>query len=119
MVNTFIIAIAVFAVSSTFIGVMQGLWLAGLYLGVAFLVIGLLTMSSSPFRKQFYRRNMTDPEWERTHSKREKDFFDHYYFPPRGIIGGIGLIFLFWLTHQQLLLEIVDWLRRSVLGLYS
>jgi hypothetical protein len=108
-----IVAILIFGVSFVFIGAVEALWLAELYLGFVFLIVGVLMMSNAQFRDKYYRINdMNSSEWERAHSEEEKNKFDKYYFPGRGIAGGIGMIFLFWLTHHQMFAAIGSWLAK-------
>lgn len=96
-----------------FIGAVEALWLAELYLGFAFVIVGSLMMSNARFRDKYYRINdMNSSEWERTRSEKQKKNCDKYYFPGRGIVGGIGMIFLFWLTHYQIFATIGSWLAK-------
>ena|ERR1700722_8824332 len=112
MTSIFIVAIALFIVSSFLVGTLQALWLAVLYLGFALIVLGILMFSSYSFREKYYRTYMHDPESDRVLSAKEKQFFHRYYFPQKPILAGICLIAIYWGTHQQLVAEIGSWLKR-------
>ena len=108
----FLGAVFVFTASVFFVGVVEALWLAWLYLGIAFLVLGILLMSDDHFREKYYRSSLKDSEWERVHSEKDKKLFDKYYFPFRGILGGIAAIALYYIAHQQLFVAISTWFIR-------
>ena len=112
MSKHFIIAALLFIATSFVIGLVEALWLAELYLGFAYLVLGILLMSNSKRREQFYRSNMKDPVWEKSYSPEAKRLFDTFYFPSRGILAGVALIVLYLGIHQQLFTYVATLLER-------
>jgi hypothetical protein len=114
MTTNYLIAIGLFLVSSLFIGVREALWLGGLYLGFAYLVLGTLMISNRSVRERYYRLYMNDPEGDKLLSEKQKNFFDRYYFPPKAIMAGLGLILLYWINHQQVVAVIGSWLKKLV-----
>lgn len=112
MIIVLIVAVIIFLVGTVFVGIIQALWLVGLCLGLTCLVIGLLMLSSRSFRERYYRENMNDPQWETRHSENAKTFMNRYHYPFRMLMGGIGLICLYCITHQQLLGGIGAWIGR-------
>jgi len=113
MANVLAVALVLFAIASSFIGATQAFWLAVLFSGVAFVVLGLLMFFSQSFRNKYYHTYAYDPESERVLSENEKEFFRRYSFPQRPIAAGACLIVLYLGTHQYLLSGIVSWLRTS------
>jgi hypothetical protein len=107
MATNLIIAIALFAVSALFVGTTEGFWLAMLYFGVAMVVMGVMMMSSQPFRERFYHRYMNDPGGDKLLSSKQRTFFDHYYYPLRAILAGLLMVALYCISHAQLIDSII------------
>lgn len=112
MVINIIIAVALFGISSLFVGVTEGFWLGLLYYGFAMVVIGITMIVSRPFREKFYRRYMNDPEGDKLLSEKQRNFFDQYYYPSRPILAGIAMIGLYCISHIQLIDAMVAWLKQ-------
>ena len=108
LVRLLLAGIALLAVSSILLGITEALWLGPLYLGIAALVTGMLLMLKPKFWDRLY-----GTAHENTSSEKAKRF-NRYYFGFRGVLGGVAMITLYWLTHQQLFATIVNWLKRSL-----
>ena len=106
-------AIVFFIVMSFFLGGAETLWLLFLSVGVLSAVVGFLKLVSRRFNEWFASVSKPDPGFDKMLSAKPRYIGQRYYFGGMSVVGGCGMIALYWITHQQLVAIVADWLSKS------
>lgn len=106
------IVIILFIVMSFVIDIVEAAWFLLFIIGIGALIFGILLISSDTFMKLSYRSVKKDESYKNLFSDKSRYFLDRYYSGIRFITGGIVLIAIYWITHQQLFAASGAWLAR-------
>lgn len=101
--------IAFFTGLSLFIGLNETFWTLLLIFGIASSVLGLCSIFNGKCDSWLIRRVSKSSVDEKLFPGRSGYSISRYLAGFELLIGGIGIIFLYFMTHKEIFNKIIDW----------